>query len=91
MTESTAEKKPMTLQELRRKYIGKRYCIYAGPNRGIIGKCRWIELNQIDIEGKTHKYLRWRIEVDGFSYWASSDQIVRIKDEPEENPYYSGW
>ena len=91
MEENTTEKKGLTIQELRRKYIGKRYCIFAGPHRGLIGKCRWIEPQQATIDGQTTKWLRWRIEVDGYSYWALTEQIIRIKDEPEENPYYCGW
>ena len=90
MTEAT-EKKPLTLQEMRQKYIGKRFCIYAGKNRGVIGKCRWIDMHQVTVDGQVHKWLDWRIEVNGYSYWARSDQIIRIKDEPEENPFRDHW
>ena len=88
------------LKELLRKYIGKRFCIFKGENRGNIGKCKWIEARTLSALGETKTFYWYRIEV-GFndggryptyrSFWASEDQIIRIQDEPDEVPYYSGW
>ena len=48
------------------------------------------------VENETHKFIWWRIEVEEYqyhwkSYWVTTDQIIRIQDEPDEVPYYSGW
>lgn len=90
----------LELLELRRKYLGKRFCIYRGKYRGNIGKCRWIESKSIEVSGKIITSIWYRIDVqesNGYyfpktkSYWAMEDQIIRIQDEPDEVPYYSGW
>lgn len=90
------EAKGMTVREMRQKFIGKRYCIFSGIDRGLIGKCKWIEERELKVENETHKFIWWRIEVEEYqyhwkSYWVTTDQIIRIQDEPDEVPYYSGW
>lgn len=98
--ETTNELQGLTVPELRRKYISKRFCIYRGKERGVIGVCRWIEPRSITALGKTHTTNWFRIEVevsDGYhypmhkSYWAMEDEIIRIQDEPDEVPFFSGW
>lgn len=96
-TETEAE--GLNLKELRKKYIGKRFCIFRGIDRGLIGKCRWIEERTFTVPEGTFTVKWYRIEVDisdGYytqkkSYWASESDIIRIQDEPDEVPYYSGW
>lgn len=85
------ESSGMTLQEMRQKYIGRRFCIIEGKHRAIIGKCKWIEPRKVSALGETKTFIWFRLETEDKSYWAMMSQIVRIKDEPDEVPYYSGW
>lgn len=101
MSKSEFSKEVMqNVYELKKKYIGKRFCIFKGTDRGHIGVCRWIEPKSLQVDGETYISTWYRIEVecgDGLyypkrkSYWAREDQIIRIQDEPDEVPYYSGW
>ena len=94
------EDEKTTVNELRKKYIGRRFCIYKGINRGLIGKCRWIEARTMKVLGESHTSIWYRLEVpegDGYyfpkvkSYWEIEDNIIRIQDEPDEIPFRSGW